>query len=260
MKTFECKFKDLCIEEENNNRDFITSESCYTLAKSIKEKGLLTPVIVRTAKPEDGTDAKYVLMAGFRRCLAVKSLLKRKSIHAVLKEDIADFDANFTENLERKDLSIREQAAGVKKLMDEGVSLRQISERLHRSYPWVECRANYLKLPEDVKLLIDSGAIKLVEIKKLSRFRKNSEMIDYTQALIARREKQAKATISNRKDGRNRRRANARMLDYLSSRENYADLREPIITLLWVLGDLPTVKFFEEIGLSQEDSLDFEQG
>jgi len=264
MNQFNCPIDRLHVNQMFNSRFEITPSSCKGLAESIKNHGLLQPVIVRRATKQDGVEADYVLLAGFRRFIAFKYLLKRKNIPAkliVTSKKTHDEEINYTENMLRVDLNITEEAMIVDKLMSEGISISEIARRLDRSREWVSVRAGFLKLPDSVKLMIESGQITLREAGQLIKYYKRRPEVDIVSEAkkILRRKEQRKRELEEDKPKRTnyKHRAN-RLASYLMRREKADSFKQAISTLLWVQEDIPTGQLFELLDLDREEAFEFE--
>ena len=97
-----------------------TLESINELAQSIKQDGLNFPLVVQ---PWHGG---YRLICGFRRYQAIATILKWTKIPVMIRSDLSDAEAqrlNLSENLERKNLNILEEARALQKIYPEGISL-----------------------------------------------------------------------------------------------------------------------------------------
>jgi ParB family transcriptional regulator, chromosome partitioning protein len=106
------------------------------LAASMREHGLMQPVGVRQLSDS------YELIAGHRRLEAVK-LLGWSEIAAIVREETADqaYILTLVENLQREDLSPREEAAALELLVRErGWTTRQVGEAIKRSHIYVSRR------------------------------------------------------------------------------------------------------------------------
>lgn len=117
------------------------------LAKSIKEFGLIQPIVVRKI------DNDYELVAGERRLRAVRSLgmLKIPAIVRTLSDkEMAEIA--LIENLQREDLNYFEEAQGYKRLIDEFTLIQEdIARRVGKSQSTIANKLRLLKLPEKVK-------------------------------------------------------------------------------------------------------------
>jgi ParB family transcriptional regulator, chromosome partitioning protein len=125
-------------------------ESLTELADSIREHGVLQPILVRPAGSE------YELVAGERRWRASK-LAGRDTIPAI----VADFDAQtalevgIIENLQREDVSPLEEAAMFRKMTETfGYSVRQLAQKVGKDKGYVENRLRLTDAPADVRELV----------------------------------------------------------------------------------------------------------
>lgn len=115
-------------------------ESLRELAESIREHGVLQPIVVRP-----GEDGKYQLVAGERRWRAVQ-MLPAETIPAVVRDlsDVQSFEIALIENLQREDLTPLERATAYQHYLDTfGGRLEDLADRLSESRSGI---ANYLRL------------------------------------------------------------------------------------------------------------------
>lgn len=128
------------------------------LANSIREKGILQPLLVR---PHPGVDGAFEIIAGERRWRAAQMA----QVHE-LPVIVRDFDDRETlevaliENLQRQDLSPIEEAQGYERLRDEFSHTQEaLADVLGKSRPHVANMLRLLSLPERVKDMVDDGAL-----------------------------------------------------------------------------------------------------
>ena len=122
-------------------------EAVTGLAESIRQQGLIQPVVVRP-RLEGG----YELIAGERRWRAAREA-GIPEVPAVIREadDRETLLLGLVENAAREDLSPIEEGRGYAVLIDEfGLSLGEVAERVGKSKPTVSNRIRLLELPEDV--------------------------------------------------------------------------------------------------------------
>lgn len=137
-------------------RDF-TPEALEDLAASIRQKGVLQPLIVR---PITGTDT-YEIVAGERRWRAAQ-IAQVHSLPAVVRNfnDTEVLEVAIIENIQRADLNAIEEAAGFRQLMDRfGHTQEKIAEALSKSRSHVANLLRLLNLPLDVQGLIREGKL-----------------------------------------------------------------------------------------------------
>lgn len=137
-------------------RKFFDLEKHNSLVESIREKGVLQPIIVRKA-----LDDKYEIVAGERRYRAAK-VAGFKSVPVIIKE-ISNQEAleiALIENIQRSDLSPIEEAEGYKKLIKEfSYTQEDLSKIMGKSRSYITNSLRLLNLPESVKLLLNSGQL-----------------------------------------------------------------------------------------------------
>lgn len=128
-------------------RGLITPESLNDLADSIKEHGILEPLVV--AK----TPAGYQIIAGERRWRAAK-LLGLKTIPVIIKETTPQgmLEMAIVENVQREDLNPLDRAQAFTRLMDEfGLSNKDIAQRISKSPAYISNSLKLLSLPDALK-------------------------------------------------------------------------------------------------------------
>lgn len=136
-------------------RGNITPESISNLVESIKNKGILEPLIV--AK----TPAGYQIVSGERRWRAAK-ILGLEKVPVIIREMKPEemIEAVITENIHREELNPLDRARAFKKLHDDfGFSWSQIAEKIGKSVPYVVNTVKLLSLPDALKDGLLSGLI-----------------------------------------------------------------------------------------------------
>lgn len=145
-------------------RQSFDEERLAELADSIKEHGLVQPVVVR---PHDGG---FELIVGERRWRAAQ-LAGLTVIPAVVKELESDADVvevALVENLQREDLNPLEEASAFKYLTEElGLTQEEVSRRVGRSRPQVANTLRLLKLDPEIQAEIKSGNVTMGHAKAL---------------------------------------------------------------------------------------------
>jgi len=173
---FSLPVSQIYYDADFNCRGQFTHQSVEELAQSIDELGLQFPVVVQPAEEVDGFEHegfRWRLIAGHRRYRAVTTFLKWTQIPATVWRGMTDRQArlfNFTENLEREDLNVLEEARALGRLFPKGASLREAARELKRHTRWVQARFRLLKLPEEVQVKVAAGTLSLVDVEVLSQF------------------------------------------------------------------------------------------
>ncbi len=132
------------IESKGNPRKSFDKETLSELAGTMKDVGLLQPILVR------GKGSKFELIAGERRLRAAK-MLGWKTIPAIVKS-VDELDpekissAKILENLQREDLSKEELSLAVSELANSGYSQAEIAKTLGKSKQWVSQKVQHAGL------------------------------------------------------------------------------------------------------------------
>ena len=132
-------------------------ESLEQLARSIRENGLIQPIILRKK------NNSYELIAGERRLRAAQ-IIKLDKIPSIIldADDKKAFELGLIENLQREDLSPIEEANGYKRLMDEfNYTQEQLAKVVSKSRSHIANLLRIINLPEEVKKFILNGSISL---------------------------------------------------------------------------------------------------
>jgi len=182
--TYELPVTEIFYDARFNCRGAFTPQSVHDLSESIRENGLQFPVVVQPFKKPG---YRYRLLAGHRRFQAVTTFLKWKRIPATIKHGLTEHQArllNLTENLERKDLNMLEEANALKNLYPEGITLRGAARELKRPTRWVHARWRLLKLPKEAQKWAAAGVISAVNIEAISLLETKAEQIKAVKAIV----------------------------------------------------------------------------
>ena len=133
-------------------------ESLEELANSIRERGVIQPLIVRRSADDN---SKYELIAGERRWQAAqKAGLHEVPIVEVEADNLKSLEFAIVENVQRSDLNTIEEAMGYKKLIDEfNYDQDKVSKFIGKSRAHVTNCLRLLTLPKEVISLIEEGKI-----------------------------------------------------------------------------------------------------
>jgi len=140
-------------------RKIFDEESLQDLANSIKERGVIQPIIVRKSKENK---LKHEIIAGERRWLAAqKAGLHEVPVVITNVDDLKSLEFAIIENVQRNDLNAIEEALGYQRLIDEfSYNQEKVAKFIGKSRSHI---ANHLRL-----LTLPNEVLKLVETKKIS--------------------------------------------------------------------------------------------
>ena len=157
-KTNKLLLSDIVPNKFQPRKNF-NEENLEDLTNSIKERGVIQPIIVRKSNTNN---SKYEIIAGERRWLAArKAGLHDIPVVVTVADDLKSLEFAIVENVQRHDLNPLEEAQGYKKLIDEfSYDQEKVSKFIGKSRSYITNSLRILTLPDDV--------IKLIESKKLS--------------------------------------------------------------------------------------------
>lgn len=156
-------------------------EKLQELAASIKEFGVVQPVVVRKK------GRSYELVAGERR-LRAAGLTGLTKVPAIVKDydDAKMMEIALIENIQRHDLNPIEEAQGLRRLMQEfKLTQEQTAEKVGRSRSAVTNILRLLNLPEQVQKQIINGVLTMGQAKQLLGLPKPEQMCEVAEAIIA---------------------------------------------------------------------------
>lgn len=142
---------------EQPRRQF-APEALQDLAASIREKGVIQPLILRENPHKAGT---YEIVAGERRWRAAQ-MAKLHEVPALVRAytDTEALEVAIIENIQRADLNAVEEAAGYRDLMERfGHTQEKLAEALGKSRPHIANMLRLLSLPEPVLSLLQDGKL-----------------------------------------------------------------------------------------------------
>jgi len=144
------KYQPRKIFDENNLED---------LTNSIKERGVIQPIIVRKSKDDN---SKYEIIAGERRWLAAQRAgLNEVPVVVIKADDLKSLEFAIVENVQRHDLNPLEEAQGYKRLIDEfSYDQEKVAKFIGKSRSHIANCLRLLTLPNEV--------IRLIEAQKLT--------------------------------------------------------------------------------------------
>ena len=137
-------------------RKIFDQENLEELTNSIKERGVIQPIIVRNS--QDHTD-KYEIIAGERRWLAAQNAgLHEIPVVITEADDLKSLEFAIVENVQRHDLNSIEEANGYQKLIDQfGYDQEKVAKFIGKSRSHISNCLRLLTLPKEVITLIENG-------------------------------------------------------------------------------------------------------
>ena len=209
---------DLCADQP---RKVFDPESLSALADSIRENGLLQPVLVRRTNL-----GRYEIVAGERRFRAAKLAgLSALPVSVIEADDRAAAKYALIENLQREDLSPLEEAAAYRRLMDRwGLTQEAVSAEVGKSRSAVANALRLLDLPEEAAALVADGSLTAGHARALLGLKNPADLVPAAKKTVERglsvREVEALVKTLNRKKREPAERSAAPKVDYLRAIES----------------------------------------
>lgn len=169
------------IPNEHQPRKILKEDTLKELANSIKEKGLLQPIIVSKA-----LDGKFKIIAGERRWRA-SQIAGIKKIPALIKNVSSQeaIEIALIENIQREELNPIETAEAFQRLLKEfGITQETLSEKIGKDRATIANYIRILKLPEEIKTFINEGSISIGHAKILVGVEDKQKQRQFAQRIV----------------------------------------------------------------------------
>ena len=155
IETNKVSINDITRSKFQPRRNF-SKENLEELTNSIKEQGVIQPIVVR---PDKSGPGKYEIIAGERRWLASQNAGLHEIPVVILNvDDVKSLEFAIVENVQRQDLNAIEESRGYQKLIDEfNYNQDKLSKFIGKSRSYIANSLRLLSLPEDVLLMVEQG-------------------------------------------------------------------------------------------------------
>jgi ParB family chromosome partitioning protein len=148
----------ISIKDINRNklqpRKYFDKSSLEELTNSIKEQGVIQPIVVR---PDKSSEGKYEIVAGERRWLASQNAGLHEVPVVILDiDDVKSLEFAIVENVQRQDLNPIEEAKGYQRLIDDfNYNQEKLSQFIGKSRSYIANSLRLLSLPEEVLAMVE---------------------------------------------------------------------------------------------------------
>ena len=154
-ETNKIAIKDLTRNKFQPRKHF-SKESLEELTNSIKEQGVIQPIVVR---PNKSLEGQYEIITGERRWLASQNAgLHEVPVVILDVDDIKSLEFAIVENVQRQDLNPIEEARGYQRLVDDfNYNQEKLSKFIGKSRSYIANSLRLLGLPDEVLLMVEKG-------------------------------------------------------------------------------------------------------
>jgi len=207
IKTNKISINDLTRNQFQPRKNF-SKEGLEELANSIREQGVIQPIIVRPSKSSEG---KYEIIAGERRWLASQNAgLHEVPVVVLNVNDVKSLEFSIIENVQRQDLDPIEEARGYQKLINDfNYNHDKLSKFIGKSRSYIANSLRLLSLREEILLMIEQGNLSAGHARALIGLQNSVELakkiiqkkLSVRQAeVLARQFKNKKFKLIHKKD------------------------------------------------------------
>lgn len=172
---------DNIVVRGNQPRKVFNQESLEEMATSIKEHGVLQPLLVR---PLD--NGKYELVAGERRLRAsILAGLERVPVVVRDMDEPVAWEAALIENLQRENLNPIEEAAAYREMLDRhGYTQEELARKIGKSRAYVANTVRILNLPEPIRDMISDGQLTAGHARAILSVKDEGQQISLANKII----------------------------------------------------------------------------
>tara|TARA_Y100000590_G_scaffold435293_1_gene554544 strand:+ start:2030 stop:2875 length:846 start_codon:yes stop_codon:yes gene_type:complete len=174
IETNKISIKDISRNKFQPRKHF-SKESLEELSNSIKEQGVIQPIVVRPDKNQDG---KYEIIAGERRWLASQNAgLHEVPVVILNVDDVKSLEFAIVENVQRQDLNPIEEARGYQRLIDDfNYNQEKLSKFIGKSRSYIANSLRLLGLPNEVLEMVQQGNLSAGHARSLIGLNNSTEL------------------------------------------------------------------------------------
>jgi len=248
--------EEIYSDDEFNCRGSISPLDVADLARSIQADGLQSPITVQPAsdvKTYIPPKFKYRIVAGHRRFKACK-VLSLKSIPAFVRPGLNEVRArilNLSENFQRKDLNILQEANALRHLQEVGLPRDSVARELGMSSSWVQVRYNLLTLPVEIQQEAAAGILNQYQIKQLYSLDTEEQMFEAVRKIKEAKVKGEKVdNVGKRKKqsiGTKKVRLRPEIFDMMELLAKEVGYGLHTRVLAWASGEITTADVFNDV-------------
>jgi ParB family chromosome partitioning protein len=256
-QVFDLPLAEICCDADFNCRGQIAPMDVAGLCQDIEKNGLQFPICVQPAETVKGglpARFKYRIVAGHRRYTAFK-ILGRTIIPAIVRSDLDEIQAralNLSENLNRENLNILQEAKALQAMYIAGCPREQVGKMLGVSGGWVQVRYSLLKLPEEIQQEAAAGILNQQQIKLLCTLKTDEQQYEAVRKI-----KEAKAR-GEKPESISPRKKKLTTTKKPRTREEGFDMIEIIAksgagyglhtrAIAWMTGEISSMELFDDI-------------
>lgn len=169
MNVLDIPMAEIFADSEFNCRGAISPIDVVDLARDIQDNGLQNPILVQPWSSQEHPGIKFRIVSGYRRHRAAQ-VVEWKTIPCNIRMGLSDIQArilNLSENVNRRELNILQEAKAIQNLVMAGLTQADIADHIHQSRGWVQVRCYLLQLPVEIQEEAAAGRLNYQQIRDL---------------------------------------------------------------------------------------------
>lgn len=248
-------------DDSFNCRGKIAPMDVADLAKSIDQNGLQFPVTVQPredVKTEMPAGTEWRLIAGHRRHVAYR-VLGRKAIPCMIRRGLTEAQArvlNLSENFDRQDLNIMQEARALAALERAGVPRDTVAREINKSSSWVQVRYYLLRMPDEIQQEAAAGLLNQYQIKQLYSLESPEEMFAAVKRIKEQKQKGEKVDDVGKRKKKStdtkKERKRPEIFDMIELIAKSVGYSLATRSLSWASGEITTAELFADISREAE--------
>ena len=165
IETNKVSIKDIVRNKFQPRKNF-NKDNLEELTNSIKEQGIIQPIVVR---PDKSINGKYEIIAGERRWLASQNAgLHEVPVVILDVDDVKSLEFAIVENVQRQDLNSIEEARGYQRLVDDfSYNQEKLSKFIGKSRSYIANSLRLLSLPEEILAMVENKSLSASHARSL---------------------------------------------------------------------------------------------
>lgn len=255
---------EIFADTEFNCRGAISPIDVIDLSRDIQENGLQNPILVQPYSSPEHPGKKYRIVSGYRRHKAA-IVMEWKTIPCNVREGLTDIQArvlNLSENVNRKDLNILEEAKAINNLIIAGMTQEEIGKAVHQSRGWAQVRIYLLTLPTEIQAEAAAGLLTYNQIRELYTMSSNADRYEAVKKIKDAKERGEK-TPKLRKPNTNtlvkKKRERAEIFAMMDHIQTYVGNNFGTRCLAWAAGEISDNDVFRDVKeLADEEGVNYE--
>lgn len=240
-----------------NIRGELNMANVVDLARNIQTNGLISPITIQPYKHLTDAKVNYRIVAGHRRHAAF-IYLDRKTIPAIVRKGMSNIQAialNFVENINRQELNMLQEAIGIDRFVEAGLTIEEIARQINKGKEWVRIRRALLTMPEAIQQDAAAGWLTAAQLANVASFKTPENQLEAVKKIKAAKirgdKRQPEVTAKKKDPTKMKRRSPEEVYDMI---ENLLNGLKPTYAanvgaraLAWANGEISDIDLYRDM-------------